>query len=76
LAAAACGLAPAVGEAWAAIAARPGCLLARMSGSGGTCFGIFETSAAADGAAAALAAARPGWWVVATTMGAAGSPAV
>jgi 4-diphosphocytidyl-2-C-methyl-D-erythritol kinase len=74
LAAAACGLAPAVGEAWAAIAARPGCLLARMSGSRGTCIGICETSAAADGAAAALVAARPGWWVMATTLGAAGSP--
>lgn len=74
LAAAACGLAPAVGEAAAAIAARPACLLARMSGSGGTCFGIFETSAAADAAAAALAAARPGWWVMATTLGAAGFP--
>ena len=67
LAAAACGLAPAVGKAAAAIAAQPGCLLARMSGSGGTCFGIFPTAAAAQAAEAALTASRPGWWVAATT---------
>ena len=32
----------------AAIAAQPGCLLARMSGSGATCFGLFPTRAQAE----------------------------
>jgi len=68
LAAAACGLAPTVGEAAAVIAAQPDCLLARMSGSGGTCFGIFATATAARAAEAAIAVARPGWWVAATTL--------
>lgn len=41
-----------------------GCLLARMSGSGAACFGIFEDDVAA--AAAATALERNGWWAVAT----------
>lgn len=49
----------------------PGCRLARMSGSGPTCFGLFDDAAAAAASAARLAAARPGWWVAAT-----GVPAV
>lgn len=36
--------------------------LARMSGSGATCFALFETEAARDEAAARLAADHPGWW--------------
>ena len=40
--------------------------LARMSGSGATCFGIFADPGAADRAAAALA--RNGWWAVATEL--------
>lgn len=60
---AALSLAPQVGEVLAALAAAPGCLLARMSGSGATCFGLFESEARAAPAAAAVAAARPGWWV-------------
>lgn len=54
---------PVVGEVLAAIAATPGCLLPRMSGSGATCFGLYGTEAEAVAAAAALAAAQPGWWV-------------
>jgi 4-diphosphocytidyl-2-C-methyl-D-erythritol kinase len=54
------GLVPAIGEVLRALAAAPGCLLARMSGSGATCFGLFANAAAADAAAVALA--RPGWW--------------
>lgn len=41
-----------------------GALLARMSGSGATCFGIFPDHATAKSAARALA--QPGWWVAAT----------
>ena len=53
-------LCPAVGDVLAALAARPGCLLARMSGSGASCFGIFADPDLAEQAASALA--RPGWW--------------
>ena len=56
---AAIALCPPVADILAAIAAQPGCLLARMSGSGATCFGIFATRARAEAAAAALPAA---WW--------------
>jgi 4-diphosphocytidyl-2-C-methyl-D-erythritol kinase len=46
------------------------CLIARMSGSGPTAYGLFPTRAAADRAAARLAAAEPSWWVKATMTGA------
>ncbi|WP_439598389.1 4-(cytidine 5'-diphospho)-2-C-methyl-D-erythritol kinase [Falsiroseomonas sp.] len=59
LQAAAIGLCPPVAEVLAAIEAQPGCLLARMSGSGATCFGIFGTPAQAGAAAAGLPG---GWW--------------
>ena len=42
-----------------------GCEMARMSGSGATCFGLFETAAAAEAAAQAIGAAHAEWWVVA-----------
>jgi 4-diphosphocytidyl-2-C-methyl-D-erythritol kinase len=51
------------------LAALPGAQLARMSGSGSTCFALFDTEAAASAAAATLTQARPGWWVAATTLG-------
>ena len=54
---------PVIGEVLDRINARPGCLLARMSGSGGTCFGLFAEEGAAKGAAQALTADRPDWWV-------------
>jgi 4-diphosphocytidyl-2-C-methyl-D-erythritol kinase len=54
-------LAPQIGDALDAVAATPGCLLARMSGSGATCFGLFPTPAAARGAASVIV--RDGWWV-------------
>lgn len=69
LTAAAIGLAPAVGRVLDRLAAAPGCRLARMSGSGGTCFGIFADEASAQSAAAALAQAEPRWWAVATQLG-------
>jgi 4-diphosphocytidyl-2-C-methyl-D-erythritol kinase len=59
LEAAAVSLCSPVAEVLAAIAAQPGCLLARMSGSGATCFGVFATGAEAATAAAGLPAA---WW--------------
>ncbi|GAB0112794.1 4-(cytidine 5'-diphospho)-2-C-methyl-D-erythritol kinase [Acidisoma sp. C75] len=54
------GVTPAIAAVLAAIRAAPGCLLARMSGSGATCFGLFPSRAAAEAAAAGLR--PPGWW--------------
>ncbi|NBC31796.1 MAG: 4-(cytidine 5'-diphospho)-2-C-methyl-D-erythritol kinase [Alphaproteobacteria bacterium] len=56
-------LCPPIGDVLAALAAAPGCRLARMSGSGPSCFGLFADAAAAARAAEGLAAAEPGWWV-------------
>lgn len=61
---AAIGLAPAVGEVLARIRALPGCRLARMTGSGATCFGLFDDAAAAADAARLIT--QPGWWIAAT----------
>ena len=49
-----------IGEVLSTIAAQPGCLLSRMSGSGATCFGLFATAQTAQAAAATLS--KPGWW--------------
>lgn len=43
-----------------------GALLARLSGSGATCFGIFENAEACDIARMKIADAHPNWWCVAT----------
>jgi 4-diphosphocytidyl-2-C-methyl-D-erythritol kinase len=61
LAEAAIALCPPIADLLAALAALPGCRLARMSGSGATCFALFDTAATATKAAASLA--RSGWWV-------------
>ena len=66
-------LLPAIGEIKAALAAQPGCLLAAMSGSGPTCFGIFADPAHARLAADHIGGAHGGWWVKATMLQ--GSPA-
>jgi 4-diphosphocytidyl-2-C-methyl-D-erythritol kinase len=62
-------LQPVIGEVLAALRARTGCRLARMSGSGATCFGLFADGQQAAAAAAMIAAAQPRWWVRATTFG-------
>jgi 4-diphosphocytidyl-2-C-methyl-D-erythritol kinase len=46
-----------------------GCRLARMSGSGSACFGLFDSARAAAAAARRLAVARPAWWVRAGLVG-------
>jgi len=61
-------VAPAIGEALAALAALPGARLARTSGSGATCFGLLEERAEADEAADTLADSHPDWWVTAATL--------
>jgi len=54
-------LCPAIDHVLLALRAEPGCLLARMSGSGATCFGLFATPRIA--AATAPRLRRDGWWV-------------
>ena len=48
--------------------AERGCMLARMSGSGPTCFGIFDTEDSADAAARQIAGRKKHWWVRPTTL--------
>jgi len=56
-------LAPAVGDVLSAIRATGGVQIARMSGSGATCFGLFKDTIATQAAAAQIARDHPGWWV-------------
>lgn len=62
--------APAVGEVLAALGSAPGSMLARMSGSGGTCFALFGSREEAAAAAQGLKRERATWWVQATMIGA------
>jgi 4-diphosphocytidyl-2-C-methyl-D-erythritol kinase len=66
---AACTIAPVIATTLAALHAMPDCLIARMSGSGATCFGLFSDPTAATAAAARLQASHPEWWIAATTLG-------
>ncbi|MHA7866579.1 MAG: 4-(cytidine 5'-diphospho)-2-C-methyl-D-erythritol kinase [Salipiger thiooxidans] len=52
-----------------ALAGQGGCGLARMSGSGATCFGLFLSEDDARAAAQALTEAHPGWWVASGVLG-------
>ncbi|MCY1127705.1 4-(cytidine 5'-diphospho)-2-C-methyl-D-erythritol kinase [Frigidibacter sp. RF13] len=63
LAAPALRIAPVIGEVLAALSSASGCRLARMSGSGATCFGLFDSKAQADAARARIAVMEPAWWV-------------
>lgn len=65
LTAAAIGLAPAIRDVLDATGATANCLLARMSGSGATCFGLYATEGDARHAAETLKDADRGWWVAA-----------
>lgn len=65
----ACAIAPAITDVLDALAASPGCALARMSGSGATCFGLFASQDDAMSAAAALGEAHPAWWVAGGSLG-------
>ena len=59
-------LAPEIGGVLSLLRAE-GALIARMSGSGATCFGIFETAGAAKRAEESIAARQPAWFVRATS---------
>ena len=64
-------LRPEVADALRALAISDGVLLVRMSGSGATCFGLFDNIGTAAAAAERLERDRPDWWVrVASILGA------
>lgn len=62
----ACRHAPVVTDVLEALEGIPDCLLARLSGSGATCFGLFADVAVAKAAADRIGRANPGWWVQGT----------
>jgi 4-diphosphocytidyl-2-C-methyl-D-erythritol kinase len=63
---AAAGLAPSITSAISGLESSPRCLLARLSGSGPTCYGVFADEQAAHDAAAHISSKKPAWWVVPT----------
>lgn len=65
---AAISVAPEIADVLASIGEQKGCLLPRMSGSGGTCFGLFASELEALDAAEAILRAKPRWWVRATML--------
>ncbi|WP_395665953.1 4-(cytidine 5'-diphospho)-2-C-methyl-D-erythritol kinase [Methylocella sp.] len=67
--AAACRLAPIVGDVLAVLSAAPGVRFARMSGSGATCFALFRDCKSAARAKKAILRANPGWWVKSCMLG-------
>ena len=60
---------PVIAEVLVALRALTGCRLARMSGSGATCFALFSSAAAAIEAAKALSGKYPQWWVRPSALG-------
>ncbi len=62
--------APVISQVFDTLSRTPGCLLTRMSGSGGTCFGLYSDKETARSAAGRLREQNPGWWVTATTLNA------
>jgi 4-diphosphocytidyl-2-C-methyl-D-erythritol kinase len=71
---AAIALCPAVAEILAGFRSLPATWLARMSGSGPTCFALFKRLRDATAAARRIGAAHPQWWVRATVLGLANAP--
>lgn len=61
--------APIIAEVLRTLAQQPGCQLARMSGSGATCFGLFRSDVQAKSVAGQIRAAHPNWWVAACRLG-------
>lgn len=61
-------LVPEVSTVLAMLTAQAGATLVRMSGSGATCFGLFETEAARDAATKCIMAEQPGWWQLPTVL--------
>jgi 4-diphosphocytidyl-2-C-methyl-D-erythritol kinase len=72
---AAVALVPEIGDLLRAIENAPGCLLARLSGSGASCFGLFAASDVAAKAAASLQVVEKNWWIRATAIASGGAVA-
>jgi 4-diphosphocytidyl-2-C-methyl-D-erythritol kinase len=70
LTAAAIACVPVIDDVLDSLGALPGVRLARMSGSGSTCFALFDSTDAGQAAANRMMHARPNWWVAAATLGA------
>src|SRR5262249_14768274 len=62
-------LEPAIADVLAVVRKLPGCRLARLSGSGATCFGLFDSTPAASAAGRTLPGGYPAWWTRATVLG-------
>jgi 4-diphosphocytidyl-2-C-methyl-D-erythritol kinase len=62
-------LAPAIAEVLVSLRAAAGCRLARMSGSGATCFALFSSAAESAAAGKKLRTQFPGWWISETVLG-------
>lgn len=62
-------VAPVIDEVLSAVSALPGCRLARMSGSGATCFALFDDCHASAAAGKRLAKQQRDWWVKPTMIG-------
>jgi len=61
-------LVPAISDVLRALEVQPGALIARMSGSGATCFALFAEADAAQSAGRRLGTGHPGWWVATGTL--------
>lgn len=61
-------IAPVIGEVLGSLAALPKAMIARLSGSGATCFALFRSQEDAEAAARQLAEIRQGWWVRGTNL--------
>ena len=66
---AACESVPEIDNAVNALRLQRGCALARMSGSGSSCFGLYEDGESAERAAAEILKSNPDWWVKAGWLG-------
>ena len=61
--------APVIADVLALLRTSPGCGLARVSGSGATCFGLFDDERVAREAEARIAALHPDWWLASGRLG-------
>jgi 4-diphosphocytidyl-2-C-methyl-D-erythritol kinase len=67
--AAAISIAPVINIVLSVISETTDCQLARMSGSGATCFGLYSNTQAAEQAAVSISKQYPNWWVQHCTLG-------
>lgn len=61
--------APVIADVLAMLRTSPGCGLARTSGSGATCFGLFDDEQLARDAGVRIAALQPDWWLASGQLG-------